>query len=147
MGVKRKIDGPSTIIFWWKAKTLNKSAVLRFLVDEQDKLYILGNTKWEKANFSIPSGSHWIEWKYVKLDDSLVGRDTGWIDETSIDGEYVPCDLYYADLCDWDTSGDGLYGAIGLDVDTDIIPRMKPELSIGKLPASTEAELNYKGGK
>ena len=58
-----------------------------------------------------------------------------------IDGDYVPCDLYYVDLCDWDTNNDGYYGAMGPDVETDIID-MSPELAIGRLPASTEAELN-----
>lgn len=81
--IKRKIDGPSTIIFWWKAKTLNKSGLLRFLVDDQDKLYISGNTKWEKANFSIPSGSHWIEWRYSR-ERRRTGEDTGYVDEIKI---------------------------------------------------------------
>ena len=80
--------------------------------------------------------------RYAYVNDSLHLED--WVNE--IDGEYVPCDLYYADLCDWDANDDGKYGAMGPDVDTDIL-RMKPELSIGKLPAGTEAELNYNGGK
>ena len=68
-------------------------------------------------------------------------------DTNQNDGKYVPCDLYYADLCDWDThpipNGDGFYGA--MDV-SGIIPKdtpnMAPELSIGRLPASNKAELN-----
>ena len=63
------------------------------------------------------------------------------------DGKYVPCDLYYADLCDWDThptpNGDGFYGVMDVSgvVPTDT-PDMRPDVSIGRLPASSKAELN-----
>ena len=60
----------------------------------------------------------------------------------AIDGEYVPCDLYYADLCDWDTNDDGYYGAIGPDVATDTPDMIPDDLYIGRLPASSEDELN-----
>ena len=64
-------------------------------------------------------------------------------DTNQNDGKYVPCDLYYADLCDWDTNDDGFYDAMDVsDVVPTDTPDMRPELSIGRLPASSKAELN-----
>ncbi|KAF5417318.1 MAG: hypothetical protein C5S48_00615 [Candidatus Methanogaster sp.] len=78
--------------------------------------------------------------RYAYVDDSNQG-----------DGRYVPCDLYYADVIfrdgmgtrsHWDMNGDGLYGAMGPDLAVNDTPDMRPDVSIGRLPASSKAELN-----
>ena len=51
-------------------------------------------------------------------------------DTNQNDGKYMPCDLYYVDLCDWDPDDDGKCGAIDVSgvVPTDT-PDTKPEVS------------------
>ncbi|HID91240.1 TPA: hypothetical protein EYP44_04690, partial [Candidatus Bathyarchaeota archaeon] len=49
---------------------------------------------------------------------------------------FVPTDLYYADLDEeWDQNGDGKHADIGVDV-----VNLRPELAVGRLPASDEDE-------
>ncbi|MEA1965836.1 MAG: C25 family cysteine peptidase, partial [Euryarchaeota archaeon] len=87
-------------------------------------------TKWNTAYIILAGDVDKLPTRYAYVNDSYQG-----------DGKYVPCDLYYADLCDWDTNDDGKYGAMGPDVGTDMID-VDPAVFIGRLPASSEAELN-----
>ena len=94
-------------------------------------------SNWGTTYITLVGDVDRVPTRYVYVNDSW-GE---WWD--AIDGEYVPCDLYYIDLCDWDTNDDGLYGAMGPDVGTDVIKgRPEPGTSIGRLAASNEAELN-----
>jgi outer membrane protein assembly factor BamB len=83
--------------------------------------------------------------------DRVPTRYTYVNDSNQGDGKYVPCDLYYADVIfrdgmgtrsHWDMNGDGLYGAMGPDLAVNDTPDMRPDVSIGRLPASSKAELN-----
>lgn len=87
-------------------------------------------TKWNTAYIILAGDVDRVPTRYAYVNDSY--QD---------DGKYVPCDLYYADLCDWDTNDDGKYGAMCPDVGTDLID-MDPAVFIGRLPASSKAELN-----
>jgi len=94
-------------------------------------------SNWGATYITLVGDVDRVPTRYAYVNDSW-GE---WWD--AIDGEYVPCDLYYIDLCDWDTNDDGLYGAMGSDVGTDMIKgRPEPGTSIGRLAASNEAELN-----
>ena len=118
------------------------------------------DTTWINNNFAGFDGND-LQAKIKKfINDSYYLNDTEYVilagdvdrvptryayvnDTKQNDGKYVPCDLYYADLCDWDTNDDGFYGAMDVSgvvpMDT---PNMAPESSIGRLPASSKTELN-----
>jgi Peptidase family C25 len=55
---------------------------------------------------------------------------------------YIPCDLYFADLDgSWDADGDGKFGELADSCD------MYPDVYVGRVPASTIAEVGIYTGK
>lgn len=108
-----------------------------------------GRDKQEKIKLFIASAVQNWTVKYVVLVGDTDKFPTRTAAISDIDGYYTPCDLYYGDLfkggnstfCDWDKDHDNLFGestsssanADGADLD--------PDVSVGRFPAGTEAEL------
>jgi|GEM_PF-3593118 len=100
----------------------------------------INDSYWDGTRYIILAGDvDKVPTRYAYVNDSNQG-----------DGKYVPCDLYYADvvfpngtISHWDLNGDGFYGAMDESgvVPTDT-PDMRPDVYIGRLPATSKAELN-----
>ena len=108
-------------------------------------------------NYLVWARKHW-QIKYVMLvgdSDRFPIRYTRTYDLGHWGHNFAPSDLYYADLFDangnpddWDFDDDGLYGEMqgnfpagAFDLNQDRL-HLIPEVAIGRVPASTEQELN-----
>jgi len=72
------------IRFWWKVSSQRNHDFLRFYVDSSQKARISGYVNWQAKEFSIPSGSHKIMFKYTKDSFGTRGADKGWVDQVYV---------------------------------------------------------------
>ncbi|MDY6965069.1 MAG: invasin domain 3-containing protein [Halobacteriota archaeon] len=84
--IKRDITGPGDLTFYWKVSSESGGDYLYFRFDGSNVYSISGNVDWQQRTYSIPSGTHSIEWRYDKDILSVSGSDTGWIDDIKIEG-------------------------------------------------------------
>jgi len=78
------VEGPLLISFWWKLSSENQTNFLRLRMDSDLLAQISSETPWEQIIFSVPEGTHILEWTYVKDFGLSAGQDAGWIDRIKI---------------------------------------------------------------
>lgn len=76
------VSGPGTISFWWYVSSEENYDFLEFLIDEKVTASISGqNNSWTQKTYSIPSGSHTLQWRYSKDVSAYAGLDAGFVDQ------------------------------------------------------------------
>jgi len=80
------VNGPGTIVFWWKVSSESGGDFLRFRVDGAEipaVSGISGSVDWEHKTAAIPPGSHTLRWAYEKNSALFADGDAGWLDEVA----------------------------------------------------------------
>ena len=79
------VSGAGTVKFYWKVSSEEDFDFLKFYIDGSSQDRISGSVDWHQMTYTIStSGSHVLEWRYVK--DRSRGRgsdcsDCGWVDK------------------------------------------------------------------
>ena len=77
------VSGTGTVKFYWKVSSEEDFDFLEFYIDGslQEKTSGL-EVDWERQTYTIStSGSHTLEWRYMKDGSSDYGSDCGWVDK------------------------------------------------------------------
>ncbi len=80
--VRTNLSGPGILSFWWKVSSDILDG-LRVSVDGRDAGSISKETDWKQITLSLGSGTHTIQWTYVKGVSGSAGQDRGWLDQVS----------------------------------------------------------------
>ena len=83
-----RIIGPGNLSFWWRASSESGFDILRLSVDGSEIDRISGETGWRFRALPLTSGSHLVEWRYIKDSTESRGADAGWVDEVSLACSY-----------------------------------------------------------
>jgi len=76
------VSGTGTIQFYWKVSSEEDFDFLEFYIDGSLQDQISGLVNWEHKTYTIStSGSHTLEWRYVKDGSGNSGSDCGWVDK------------------------------------------------------------------
>ena len=87
--MQTKVSGTGTIRFYWKASSEEDFDFLEFYIDGSLQDRISGLVNWEQKAYTIStSGSHTLEWRYVKDKGTASGSDCGWVDK--VEWESIP---------------------------------------------------------
>jgi hypothetical protein len=89
------VTGPTTLSFYWGVSSEANYDVLRFSVNGTVRRSISGWVNWTQVQESLSSGTHQLQWCYVKDRSVSSGSDAGWVDRVSRSGgttnyEYTP---------------------------------------------------------
>jgi len=75
------VSGKGTIKFYWKVSSEEDCDFLEFYIDGSLQNRISGLVNWEQKTYTITtSGSHTLEWRYMKDGSVDSGSDCGWVD-------------------------------------------------------------------
>ena len=91
--LRTSVTGPGTLTFWWKVYSEANYDLLEFTLDDAGSptASISGNKDWRQVGVAIyGSGTHSLEWKYVKDYTRSLGEDTGWVDKVVWQPESLP---------------------------------------------------------
>ena len=88
--IKTTVTGPNTLSFWWKVSSEQDHDYLRFMVDAVDQVKISGEVGWQQITYSVPSGSHELQWRYSKNSSNAAGQDRGWVDQVYYGTNNIP---------------------------------------------------------
>ena len=80
------LTGPGTLTFQWKVSSEANYDFLRFYIDGNQQALRSGNLDWEAQSYDIPSGSHTVQWKYIKDGSVSRAQDAGWVDHIQWSG-------------------------------------------------------------
>jgi uncharacterized repeat protein (TIGR03803 family) len=82
--IQTTVTGPGTLSFWWQVSSETNYDFLEFDLDgnPQDKISGTG-LDWAQKTYSIPSGTHTLQWLYSKDPSGSDGLDAGFLDEVS----------------------------------------------------------------
>jgi len=75
-----EVFSDSEISFWKKVSSENNYDYLEFYIDDSKQDEWSGEVEWSQEVFSIPAGSHTLEWRYDKDWYVTGGQDCAWID-------------------------------------------------------------------
>ncbi len=76
------VSGTGTVKFYWKVSSEEFFDFLEFYIDGSLQDQISGTVDWQQKTYTIStSGSHTLEWRYVKDKDTDSGSDCGWVDK------------------------------------------------------------------
>ena len=77
------VSGTGTLKFYWKVSSKEDFDFLEFYIDGSLQDNISGSDgDWEQQTYTIStSGSHTLEWRYVKDGSGDSGSDSGWVDK------------------------------------------------------------------
>ncbi len=77
------VSGTGTVKFYWKVSSEEDFDFLEFYIDGALQEEISGlEDDWEQQTYTIStSGSHTLEWRYVKDKGTDSGSDCGWVDK------------------------------------------------------------------
>ncbi len=76
------VNGAGEVKFYWKVSSEEDFDFLEFYIDGSLQEKISGSVNWEEKTYSIStSGSHTLEWRYVKDGSGNSGSDCGWVDK------------------------------------------------------------------
>ncbi len=82
--IQTTVTGPGNLSFWWKVSSEADADYLEYLVDGSLTDYITGTSGgWAQSTYSIPAGSHTLQWLYIKDSALSDGYDAGWLDQVS----------------------------------------------------------------
>ncbi|MHC4535847.1 MAG: hypothetical protein ACYS6K_18005, partial [Planctomycetota bacterium] len=80
--VQTTVSGAGTVSFYWKVSSEEDDDFLEFYIDGSLQEDICGLEGWEQEECTIStSGSHTLEWRYVKDGIGDSGSDCGWVDK------------------------------------------------------------------
>ncbi|MBW7988904.1 MAG: LamG domain-containing protein [Planctomycetes bacterium] len=80
--IQTTVSGAGTVEFYWKVSSEEDEDFLEFYVDGSRQEEICGLEGWEQEECTIStSGSHVLEWRYVKDGSGDSGSDCGWVDK------------------------------------------------------------------
>ena len=80
--IQTTVSGAGTVSFYWKVSSEEDEDFLEFYVDGSRQEEICGSEGWEQEDCTIStSGSHTLEWRYVKDGSGDSGSDCGWVDK------------------------------------------------------------------
>ena len=74
------VSGPATVSFHWKVSSETNYDYLEFYIDGVLKYRISGLMDWHEMTSTLSSGSHTLEWRYVKDYSMDMDSDCGWVD-------------------------------------------------------------------
>jgi len=81
------VSGIGRVKFYWKVSSENNYDFLEFYIDGSRRDRISGSVDWQQKTYTLnTSGSHTLEWRYVKDGGTNFGSDCGWVDKL----EWVP---------------------------------------------------------
>ena len=80
------VSGTGTVSFYWKVSSEGYCDFLDFYIDGSLQDQISGSVDWQQMMYTLPSGSHTLEWRYAKDYAMISGSDCGWVDKV----EWVP---------------------------------------------------------
>jgi len=75
------VNGPGSLSFYWKVSSEDRYDFLVFYIDDVMQDRISGSVDWHEIAYDIPSGSHTLEWRYIKDNFTSSGDDSGWVDK------------------------------------------------------------------
>ncbi len=77
------VNGTGTVKFYWKVSSEEDFDFLEFYIDGSLQENISGlEDDWEQQTYTIStSGSHTLEWRYMKDGSGDSGSDCGWVDK------------------------------------------------------------------
>ncbi len=76
------VSGKGTVKFYWKVSSEDYYDFLEFYIDGSLQNHISGSVNWQQKTYTIgTSGSHMLEWRYVKDKGTGSGSDCGWVDK------------------------------------------------------------------
>ncbi len=80
--MRTRVSGAGTVSFYWKVSSEEGYDYLEFYADGVLQDRISGSTGWRQIRCytNTASGSHTLEWRYVKDGSVSEGNDCGWID-------------------------------------------------------------------
>ena len=80
--MQKIVTGPTMVTFYWKVSSEAGYDFLEFYIDGSLKDQISGSVDWQQKTYTIfTSGSHKLEWRYVKDKGMDSGSDCGWVDK------------------------------------------------------------------
>lgn len=82
--IQTTVTGPGTLSFWWQVSSESGYDFLEFDLDGNQLDAISGTgLGWSQKTYSIPSGTHALQWLYSKDSSGSAGLDAGFLDEVS----------------------------------------------------------------
>ncbi len=76
------VSGTEMVSFYWKVSSESGYDYLEFYIDGELQDQISGTVDWQQMTYTITaSGSHTLEWRYVKDYSVSEGDDCGWVDK------------------------------------------------------------------
>ena len=78
------VDEQSKLTFYWKVSSEADYDFLQFYINGVWEDEISGDVDWHKMVYIIPSGSHILEWRYIKDAGGSEGDDCGWVDKVEL---------------------------------------------------------------
>lgn len=97
------VTGPGTLSFYWNvscegSENYPNRDYLSVSIDDEEKARITGtNNSWTQLSYSIPSGSHVVQWLYSKDSSVSSGEDAGYVDQVVWTPAAQPGDAYDPD--------------------------------------------------
>ena len=84
------VTGPATLSFWWRVSSETNYDFLSVLVDGSPAGTISGEVDWARRELALTAGPHTVTWRYSKDDNTVGGKDAGWVDQVSVLGAPPP---------------------------------------------------------
>ena len=89
--IQTTVIGEGTFSFYWKVSSEAGYDFLEFYIDGVLQDRISGEQDWHQMVYTITeSGSHTLDWRYIKDWSESVGHDTGWLDFVEWSGGAQP---------------------------------------------------------
>ncbi len=83
------VSGAGVVSFYWKVSSEGGYDYLEFYIDGSLQDRISGTEGWQQMTYTITaSGSHTLEWRYVKDYSVSEGNDCGWVDQVGVWGDW-----------------------------------------------------------
>ena len=88
------VNGAGTVSFYWKVSSEADWDFLEFYIDGSLQDQISGTVDWQQMTYAITgSGSHTLEWRYMKDGAVSDGDDCGWVDKLEWTGGGQPAEM------------------------------------------------------
>ncbi len=84
------VSGAGTVSFYWKVSSEGGYDYLEFYIDGELQDRISGTVDWQQMTYTLSSGSHTLEGRYVKDYSVSEGDDCGWVDKMEWGGAQPP---------------------------------------------------------
>jgi len=76
------VEGPGVLTFRWKVNS-QSGDYLRLYQNASNVQNITGDVPWTLATYNVPSGTHYMNWRYTKDGSGSAGSDRGWVDSVN----------------------------------------------------------------